>query len=356
MPVSELEKQREINIARNKARLLELNLEEAAFFSPGKTVKKKPSPRKRKEPSPDADYEEEESTKVSRRDDMDTPADGRRRSARNAGKKVDYKAEQAQSLRDPDALIVSRKSRNGPQGRPAGSKRIHSYKVYGSIPGIEVGTWWETREACSNDSIHAPWVAGICPGPEGAYSVALSGGYEDDVDMGYGFTYTGSGGRDLKGTKAKPKNLRTAPQSTDQSFEENNFNRALKRSAETGKPVRVIRGYKLPSKYGPEQGYRYDGLYKVEKAWLEEGLNPKRLKVCKFAFKRLPNQPPVPVKGEDVEIKHDEELKAEESSEMQDNEHKQCEDELEHKTIEQSDSVDIVDDENTDQVDDSISK
>ena len=30
----------------------------------------------------------------------------------------------------------------------------------------------------------SPWVAGISGSLEGAYSVALSGGYEDDVDMG----------------------------------------------------------------------------------------------------------------------------------------------------------------------------
>lgn len=60
----------------------------------------------------------------------------------------------------------------------------------------------------------------------GAYSIALSGGlrlaldhasmifdsqenlgYDDDVDMGEGFTFTGAGGRDLKGTKANPKNV-----------------------------------------------------------------------------------------------------------------------------------------------------
>lgn len=29
------------------------------------------------------------------------------------------------------------------------------------------------------------WVAGICGGPDGAYSIALSGGYEDDIDLGY---------------------------------------------------------------------------------------------------------------------------------------------------------------------------
>ena len=30
----------------------------------------------------------------------------------------------------------------------------------------------------------SPWVAGISGGPDGCYSVALSGGYEDDVDLG----------------------------------------------------------------------------------------------------------------------------------------------------------------------------
>jgi hypothetical protein len=47
------------------------------------------------------------------------------------------------------------------------------------------------------------------------------------VDLGEAFTYTGSGGRDLKGTRQNPKNLRTAPQTFDQSFE-NNYNAALK--------------------------------------------------------------------------------------------------------------------------------
>lgn len=33
--------------------------------------------------------------------------------------------------------------------------------------------------------------------------------------------------------------------------------------------------------------YRYDGLYIVEKAWIEPGNNPGRFKVVKFAFKVL---------------------------------------------------------------------
>lgn len=105
----------------------------------------------------------------------------------------------------------------GPQGRESGIRKHNPWvirlvyiwgwlkicsKTYGSIPDVQVGTWWETREGCSSDSIHAfvhpmntlmrpiwlfrrPWVAGISSGPQGAYSVALSGGYEDDVDLGY---------------------------------------------------------------------------------------------------------------------------------------------------------------------------
>ncbi|CAE7161297.1 unnamed protein product [Rhizoctonia solani] len=115
--------------------------------------------------------------------------------------------------------------------------------------------------------------------------------------MGDAFTYTGSGGRDLKGTAKNPKNLRTAPQSSHQSFD-HSFNKALKVSSETRKPVRVIRGFKLSGVYAPETGYRYDGLYIVERAWMDRGNNPKGWKVCKFAFRRIPGQPPIPRKGE----------------------------------------------------------
>lgn len=34
-------------------------------------------------------------------------------------------------------------------------------------------------------SFHRPYVAGISGGSSGTYSIALSGGYEDDVDLGY---------------------------------------------------------------------------------------------------------------------------------------------------------------------------
>ncbi|KAK3609073.1 hypothetical protein CHS0354_011832 [Potamilus streckersoni] len=162
--------------------------------------------------------------------------------------------------------------------------------VYGPIEGVEVGTQWKSRMQCCYAGIHRPTVAGIHPGPEGAYSIALSGGYDDNLDLGDGFTYTGEGGRDLKGTKTNPKNLRTAPQSKDQTLSRGNL--ALNKSVKTGKPVRVIRGHKLDSPFAPRWGYRYDGLYTVEKAWYTTGL--AGFGVWKFALRRCHNQAPPP--------------------------------------------------------------
>ena len=96
----------------------------------------------------------------------------------------------------------------------------------------------------------------------GAQSVALSGGYEDDIDKGDHFLYTGrcspcssggegggwgggdsgvqrveggcSGGRDLSGNKRTNKE-----HSFDQRFE--SANEALRVSCRNGYPVRVVR-------------------------------------------------------------------------------------------------------------------
>jgi len=245
-------------------------------------------PKKRVPLSSRGDLEESRPTKRAR---PETPPLGLRRSSRNAGKTPpDY---QAGSRPEAPSLVTTKigVDHDREPNRRSG-KRVHDPKTFGHIPGISVGTWWESREDCSNDAVHAPWVAGISGSNEGAYSVALSGGYEDDVDLGDCFTFTGSGGRALRGTKSNPKNLRTAPQSSDQNFE-NPSNRALKVSSETGKPVRVIRGFKLDSPYAPSEGYRYDGLYTVEKAWMERGLNDGGFLVCKFVFRRLPGQPPL---------------------------------------------------------------
>ncbi|KAK3735014.1 hypothetical protein QZH41_010663, partial [Actinostola sp. cb2023] len=93
-------------------------------------------------------------------------------------------------------------------------------------------------------------------------------------------------GRDLKGTKANPKNLRTAPQSKDQTLTRGNL--ALTKNIEKGRSVRVLRGYKLSSPFAPDDGYRYDGIYTVEKYWKSVGMSG--FMVYKFALKRCENQ------------------------------------------------------------------
>ena len=53
-----------------------------------------------------------------------------------------------------------------------------------------------------------------------------------------------------------------------------------------GIPIRVVRNYKLAkhSKYAPQEGNRYDGLYKVLKYWPETGASG--FKVWRFLLKR----------------------------------------------------------------------
>jgi len=100
------------------------------------------------------------------------------------------------------------------------------------------------------------------------------------LDKGDEFYYTGSGGRDLSGNK------RTAEQSCDQKLTK--MNRALAKNCNAkiddqngavavdwtkGNPVRVLRSakFKKHSKYAPEEGIRYDGIYKIIKYWPEKG-------------------------------------------------------------------------------------
>ncbi|OBZ79154.1 E3 ubiquitin-protein ligase UHRF1 [Grifola frondosa] len=301
---------RKRNIAKNEAMLLELNLEP---LQPKKKSGRKPAASKKRKPAEvdensydDDDDDEEESTEPPKKTArVEKDATGLRRSQRNSGKKIDYKEIESTGKAHwvPRLASIQAGLKEMSTEPRIANKRIHDPQTFGAIPGIPVGTWWQTRADCSADAVHAPWVAGISGGLKGAYSVALSGGYEDDVDLGNAFTFTGSGGRDLKGTKAAPKNLRTAPQSCDQSFE-NSYNKALLRSCDTKKPIRVIRGYKLHSPFAPAEGYRYDGLYTVEKAWMERGLNPKGYKVCKFAFKRIEGQAPLQY-GDDEDIDSD---------------------------------------------------
>lgn len=133
-------------------------------------------------------------------------------------------------------------------------------RTFGHITGYPPGSTFADRRELSEARVHRPRRAGICgSAKEGAESVVLSGGYEDDLDRGDTILYTGAGGRDRE----------TGRQVQDQALTRGN--RALATSAGTGRPVRVVRGVGAASRYAPDEGYRYDGLYRAEVFWQEPG-------------------------------------------------------------------------------------
>lgn len=150
---------------------------------------------------------------------------------------------------------------------------------FGEIPNIPVGTSFPDRASLSAAGVHRPTVAGISgAAAEGADSIVLNGGYEDDLDQGEEIIYTGHGGNDPK----------TGKQTGDQMLMFGN--RALARSCIDGLPVRVIRGWKNPSDFSPPAGYRYDGIYYVKRYWSETGRSG--YKIWRFHLVRDDPTPP----------------------------------------------------------------
>ncbi|KAM7471582.1 hypothetical protein LguiA_009765 [Lonicera macranthoides] len=187
------------------------------------------------------------------------------------------------------------------RAKRAGNANAASGKIFVTVPtdhfgpiladndpernqGVLVGECWKDRMECRQWGAHNPHVAGIGGQQKhGAQSVVISGGYEDDEDHGEWFLYTGSGGRDLGGNKRTNK-----IQSSDQTFKK--LNEALRVSCKNGYPVRVIRSHKEKrSSYAPEDGCRYDGIYRIEKCWRKDGI--QGFKVCRYLFVRCDNEP-----------------------------------------------------------------
>lgn len=205
----------------------------------------------------------------------------------------------AQMLRNDDrpdeAFTTERAQRTGRANAASGRIMVNvPNDFFGPIPpeadprgtGVQVGEWWQDRLDCRQWGAHFPHVAGIAgQSGMGAQSVVLSGGYEDDLDEGDWFLYTGSGGRDLSGNKRTSK-----VQSFDQTFD--NMNLALRLSCEKGLPVRVVRSHKEKrSSYAPglDTPVRYDGIYRIVKCWRKRGT--QGFLMCRYLFVRCDNAP-----------------------------------------------------------------
>jgi putative restriction endonuclease len=145
-------------------------------------------------------------------------------------------------------------------------------RLFGAIPGVPEGAIFASRKEAAAAGIHKPLVAGISGSQEeGADSIAISGGYEDDVDLGDEIIYTGEGGQE------NGRHIR------DQEFIRGN--KALAVSEVQGLPVRVLRGAHKGNPFAPGSGYRYDGLYQVESHWHTVGKSG--FKVWKYRLLKL---------------------------------------------------------------------
>ena len=132
-------------------------------------------------------------------------------------------------------------------------------RLFGEISGVSEGIAFESYQALNDAKVHLPRQAGISGSQEeGADSIVVSGGYEDDQDLGDEIIYTGHGGRDEGGK-----------QIADQTLTRGNM--ALAKNEIDNLPVRVVRGAYKGSLFAPEFGYRYDGLYRVDSHWHEIG-------------------------------------------------------------------------------------
>lgn len=103
----------------------------------------------------------------------------------------------------------------------------------------------------------------------------MSGGYEDDQDFGDEIIYTGQGGRDEAGKHVKDQELTRG-------------NLALVQNELEGLPLRVIRGAHKNNKMAPIQGYRYDGLYRVDSHWHDTGKSG--FKVWRYRLLKIENE------------------------------------------------------------------
>lgn len=146
-------------------------------------------------------------------------------------------------------------------------------RIFGDIEGQPEGSQFADRKALAQAGVHRPLQASISGSAnEGADSIVVNGGYEDDEDYGNLIVYTGAGGRDPNSGK----------QFADQEFKA--VNAALAKNCTDGLPVRVVRGPGTTEAFRTQTGYRYDGIYRVDEYWVETGKSG--FKVCRFRLLR----------------------------------------------------------------------
>ncbi len=154
--------------------------------------------------------------------------------------------------------------------------------IFGNPNNIQEGTIFKNRYDLIEAGLHRSTVRGIDGNASaGAAAIVISGGYEDDYDLGDEILYTGEGGNDSASGKQVGHQRWDSP-----------GNAGLLNSMKSDYPVRVIRGWKHNSKFSPKEGYKYDGLFCVTDARIVIGKSG--YKICRFTLNKIGSniQPP----------------------------------------------------------------
>ena len=165
--------------------------------------------------------------------------------------------------------------------------------MFGEVPGVPVGTVFGPgdyqrlgRSEMSRTGFFKPFVTPewIDTATKEVYAVVVNNDNGLSVDKG-----------DVRICRLRwptSGQNRTAEQSFHQTWK-SATNAALRRNFESGRPVRVIRGPKCRGKYGTKDtggGYRYDGLFRVEKAEMRE-MGRRKLKTAMFTLRKIQPYP-----------------------------------------------------------------
>ena len=162
------------------------------------------------------------------------------------------------------------------------------------------GQVWSSRAELMRDGAHGPPIAGISGTiKHGARSIVMgfhdekNKNYYADVDQGDEIWYYGTALARPNGDE-EPTNIKDPDHGTyrpervtksSQGHGPTPATQALFTSYQTGRPVRVIRSFRLAKivKMKPATGFRYDGLYQV----VESILDKKERQIYKFRMVRL---------------------------------------------------------------------
>ena len=149
-----------------------------------------------------------------------------------------------------------------------------AFNVFGAN-GLAIGAWWPRQVCALRDGAHGSKMGGISgTGDEGCYSVVISKLYDGiDHDGGDRVLYSSTKQDSLTDVKA------------------NTGTKALLRSIESRRPVRVLRGSGSKWQGAPQVGFRFDGLYKVVSS--KEVNNGDDGAYIQFELVRLAGQSPI---------------------------------------------------------------